>query len=379
MKPREISSFEDSSRLVALREEMKQLLRVFEEAGAIEIDVPYLLDSDVLIDLYGEDIRNRAYSTTNSFGVKQILRPDFTVPIVQMHIATEKKDAKYSYSGPVWRSQPYGSNKPAEYYQVGFEYFHEAESSKADADVFDLFQRGMRGIELETEVGDMGIIRAIVNCLDISDNKRRLLLRHLWRPDRFRQLLKQLSLGDSSNDPRAALFRAIKNEKLEAFIEQNGPIIGKRSVDEILLRSKELLIEETKKPIPQVVVSMIEKIQSLKSPLCDAPNKISEFLSLGSEFGDVRDKLSSRIQLMSEIGIDVSKLNFVANLTRTSLEYYDGFIFTCSVKGSSSLPPVAQGGRYNALTAIVGKGASIPAVGGIIRPEILSLIKMEHK
>ena len=354
---------------------MTKLLRLFEEAGAIEIDVPYLLDPDILIDLYGEDIRNRAYTTTNSFGVKNILRPDFTLPILQRHIATEHKNAKYSYSGPVWRSQPHGSKNPSEYYQVGFEYFHEAESFKADAEVFELFQRGVKGIELDTEIGDMGIIRAIVNCLDISDNKRGLLLRHLWRPDRFRQLLKQLSLGDSRSETRTDLFLAIKNEKLEAYIQKNGPIIGKRTVDEILLRSKELLIEESKKPIPQVVVSMIEKIQSLKSSLCDAPKQISEYLSLGSELADVRDNLSSRIQSMSELGIDVSKLNFASNLTRTSLEYYDGFIFTSSIKGSPSLPPVVQGGRYNALTAIVGKGTSIPAVGGIIRPEILSFLK----
>ena len=120
---------------------------------------------------------------------------------------------------------------------------------------------------------------------------------------------------------------------------------------------------------------MIEKIQSLKSSLSDAPNKISEFLSLGRELGDVRDNLLSRIQSMSELGIDVSKLTFVANLTRTSLEYYDGFFFTSSVRGSSSLPPVAQGGRYNALTAVVGKGTNLPAVGGIIRPELLSFLR----
>ena len=67
-------------------------------------------------------------------------------------------------------------------------------------------------------------------------------------------------------------------------------------------------------------------------------------------------------------------MNFVANLTRTSLEYYDGFIFISSVKGASFLPPVAQGGRYDALTSILGKGKKIPAVGGIIRPEILSFL-----
>ena len=121
LEAQEVSSFHDSTRLVNLREEITKLLILFEEAGAIEIDVPYLLDPDILIDLYGEDIRNRAYTAINSFGANKILRPDFTVPIVQMHIGSERKNAKYSYCGPVWRSQPFGSNKPSEYYQVGFE------------------------------------------------------------------------------------------------------------------------------------------------------------------------------------------------------------------------------------------------------------------
>ena len=77
----------------------------------------------------------------------------------------------------------------------------------------------------------------------------------------------------------------------------------------------------------------------------------------------------------NELGIDVDNISFVANLTRTSLEYYDGFIFTSSIKAFPSFPPVAQGGRYNALTSILGNGANIPAVGGIIRPELLSVIK----
>ena len=35
-------------------------------------------------------------------------------------------------------------------------------------------------------------------------------------------------------------------------------------------------------------------------------------------------------------------------------------------------PPVASGGRYDALTAVLGQGAAIPAVGGIIRPGLVA-------
>jgi len=35
------------------------------------------------------------------------------------------------------------------------------------------------------------------------------------------------------------------------------------------------------------------------------------------------------------------------------------------------LPPVATGGRYDALTRVLGQGREIPAVGGVIRPGLL--------
>ena len=372
---RKVSNLGSRSSSIKLREEITKLMILFRDAGASELALSSLLDSNVLIDLYGEDIRNRAYTTIDPLGEKKILRPDFTVPIVQMHILSENKYGKYSYSGPVWRSQSYDSRKPSEYYQAGFEYFHEIEASRADAEVFDLFQRCTIGLELDIELGDMGILRAIVNCLDISDNKRRLLLRHLWRPDRFRQLLKQLSNGHSTTDTRTALFRAIKSEKFNEYVQENGPIIGRRSLKEIDLRSNELLKEESKKPISRAALMMIEKIQRLKCSLSSAPNRIIEFLSLGNELEDVCDNLSNRIQVMTEIGIDVDKLSFATNLSQTSLEYYDGFIFSMSVKGFPDIPPVSQGGRYNELTSILTKGASVPAVGGIIRPEILSSLR----
>ncbi|MDC3265334.1 hypothetical protein OAU61_04555, partial [Planktomarina temperata] len=41
-----------------------------------------LQPADVLLDLYGEDIRARAYVTSDPLRGEQMLRPDFTVPVV---------------------------------------------------------------------------------------------------------------------------------------------------------------------------------------------------------------------------------------------------------------------------------------------------------
>jgi ATP phosphoribosyltransferase regulatory subunit len=56
------------------------------------------------------------------------------------------------------------------------------------------------------------------------------------------------------------------------------------------------------------------------------------------------------------------------------MEYYDGFVFGFYAENRPDLPPVATGGRYDALTRVLGSqngdNRDIPAVGGVIRPEL---------
>ena len=57
---------------------------------------------------------------------------------------------------------------------------------------------------------------------------------------------------------------------------------------------------------------------------------------------------------------------------RATMEYYDGFVFDLRRPGRGGEPPVASGGRYDALTRVLGGGRGIPAVGGIVRPAMLA-------
>ena len=41
----------------------------------------------------------------------------------------------------------------------------------------------------------------------------------------------------------------------------------------------------------------------------------------------------------------------------------------------SGTPRVVARGRYDALTAVLGQGRSIPAVGGVIRPGLVARLK----
>ena len=77
----------------------------FEVAGAVVVEPPVLQPAETLLDLYGEDIRARAYMTNDALRGEQMLRPDFTVPVVQMHMADGAEPARYTYAGEVFRRQ----------------------------------------------------------------------------------------------------------------------------------------------------------------------------------------------------------------------------------------------------------------------------------
>ena len=91
----------------------------FEQAGALPVETPVLQPAETLLDLYGEEIRARAYVTSDALRGEQMLRPDFTVPVVQMHMAHGAEPARYTYAGEVFRRQENDPDRANEYLQVG--------------------------------------------------------------------------------------------------------------------------------------------------------------------------------------------------------------------------------------------------------------------
>jgi ATP phosphoribosyltransferase regulatory subunit len=83
------------------------------------------------------------------------------------------------------------------------------------------------------------------------------------------------------------------------------------------------------------------------------------------------DRLARRLDALAARGLDIDLLDFEASYGRTQMEYYDGFVFGFYAEQRPDLPPVATGGRYDALTRQLGRGREIPAVGGVIRPGLV--------
>jgi len=358
-----------------VRSEGEQLLSRFIASGAVPVEADILLPADTLLDLYGEDIRARAYVTHDPIRGEMMLRPDFTVPVVQAHMAHGADPARYAYLGEVFRKQPRGSGRASEYLQVGYEVFDRSEPEVADAEVFALFADMLGEFALRPVTGDVGILMAAVRGLDTSDRRKAALLRHIWRPRRFRSLLDRLAGRAPMPAARVALLDRLKAKSPAQLIAEAGGFVGLRTADEITARAEALVEDAATPPIKATEAALLYDLLALEAPAAAALTHLRGITPLLPAIAPAVDRFAARLEALSARGVDVAVLAFEASHGRTSLEYYDGFVFSFHAEG---LPPVASGGRYDALTAVLGAGASIPAVGGVIRPELVARLRAQR-
>ncbi|MEX0970984.1 MAG: ATP phosphoribosyltransferase regulatory subunit [Paracoccaceae bacterium] len=361
--------------LRALQGEVARLLALFADAGAEWLDPPALLPADVLIDLYGEDIRARAYTTTDPAQGEMLLRPDFTVPVVQLHMRDGSEPARYMYYGQVWRRQAAGSARPNEYMQVGFERFDRGDAAEIDAEVFCLMQTALSDLPVQAATGDLGILRAAVNGLTTSAARRAALMRHLWRPARFKHLLERFSAPSRPTEARQSLLDAVHAGRLAGLVCDAAPLIGLRALEEIEARAAVLADEAEQPPLNASEVAVLNAVLSLAGMVDKIAPKLDILAEKLPALGSVAVQFADRAAALHAAGVDTAGLPFEASFGRTTLEYYDGFVFGFQALNRPDLPQIAQGGRYDAMTAMLGQGQGIPAIGGILRPEALLAAK----
>jgi len=342
--------------------EALRLRAALEAAGAKVVEADILLPAETLLDLYGEDVRARAYVTSDPLRGEMMLRPDFTVPVVQMHMDSGADPARYTYAGEVFRKQEAGSRRASEYLQVGYELFDGRDPAAADAEVFALFSRILAPLGLRAATGDIGLLRAAVTGLSTTETRKAALLRHLWRPRRFRSLLDRFCGRRPAPAGRAAVLAAADP------MAGAGPEIGLRTREEVVGRIERLRADAAEPPVAAQEAALLEELMGLRET---APNVLSHLRTLAIDMpaiSDAVDGFEARLGALARHGVDIDVLEFEASFGRTTMEYYDGFVFGFFAPSRPDLPPVATGGRYDALTRVLGQGREAPAVGGVIRP-----------
>ncbi|SFJ09765.1 ATP phosphoribosyltransferase regulatory subunit [Jannaschia pohangensis] len=347
------------------------LLAAFVAAGATRVETELLQPAGTLLDLYGEDIRARAFTTQDPLAGEAMLRPDFTVPVVQAHMSGGADPARYCYMGEVFRRQEIDEGRPREYLQVGYEVFDRADPAATDAEVFDLLHRALAPWDPIPALGDLGLLIAAVDGLTTSDKRRAALRRHIWRPVRFRRLMERFAGQTTTPAKRAALLARLATEDAAALIDAAGPAVGLRDGEEIAARLAALAEDVTTPPLSRTEAEVIDALLGMETPLSHALSPIRDLAVDLPGLDVAADRLEARAEALDRRGHAPHTLPFAPARGRSAMEYYDGFTFTLSARGRPDLPALATGGRYDALTAVLGQGRSIPAVGGVIRPGLL--------
>ncbi len=340
------------------------LRALFEAQGAAVVEPPVLQPAETLLDLYGEDIRARAYVTSDALRGEQMLRPDFTVPVVQMHMTHGAEPARYTYAGEVFRRQEDDPDRANEYIQVGYEVFDRTDPAAADAEVFALMSQIVSPLGLRAATGDIGILMAAVLGLQTLPERKAALMRHIWRPRRFRALLDRYAGRADVPAARQTLIGG-------ATPKNDAPLIGRRTQEEIDARIAALNKDAQAPRLGAGEVQLIEGLLSVRETLPFALERLRDIAVDMPTITPAVEQLTRRGDALAARGVAIDALPFEASFGRTSMEYYDGFVFGFYSPTRADLPPVASGGRYDALTRRLGQGAEIPAVGGVLRPGLI--------
>ncbi len=340
-----------------IRAEADRLRAGFESRGAEVFEADILQPAGALLNLYGEDIRARAFVTQDPLRGEMMLRPDFTVPLVQRHLSTGRAGASYTYAGEVFRRQEEDETRPSEYIQVGYERIGDTDLEAADADVFTAIAEALGDLAVTPTIGDLGLIQSAVIGLATPQRRKDALLRHIWRPARFDALLDRFSRPAPPPPEMPG---------------EDAPHVGLRTREDIARRIAVLAEEAETPPLSADDVARLRRLMAVRDALPKALEKL-EFVAEGSEAISAAVSAFGRLcAALAAKGVDPGDIRFDATFGLTTLEYYSGFVFGFAAPGHA---PVATGGRYDLLTAALNGGSVTPAVGGVIRPEVVLALR----
>ena len=184
---------------------------------------------------------------------------------------------------------------------------------------------------------------------------------------RFRKMLDRFcGLVDAPESRQALLASA--NPFAEA-----GAEVGLRSKSEIEARIQALRADAKEAPISSEERALIDAILGLEETL---PNVLSQLQDIAVDMPELMKRSNSLRHVFKRwlIRAWISKTSRLratmgGRLWSTTTALCLAFIRRMGV--------IAMGGRYDALTAQLGGGVAAPAVGGVIRPDLLLSAKGE--
>ncbi len=382
---------ETARQFEALEAQATRIMGVFTRAGHEAVAPAIIQPAGVFLDGIGEALRARTYVFTDQEGRELCLRPDLTVPTCRLHlerVTDPSTPAKYCYNGATFRYQPAGADAahPREFRQAGIESFGSPDAIEAEAETLAIMiaaleAAGLKRKSLHLRFGDLGLMRALLDAVDMPQRWRQHLQAQFWRPQAFRAELKRLT-----EDP-ARLMKALPPRLVQelraaapgtsdaivaAHLEAEGKDqFGARTVREISESVLSVIEDSRSPPLAAASKALIEAYVAINVPCKQAAPAIAALakgprLDLAAPLA----KFNERLERFAAHGLDLDAATFSGEFGR-SLEYYTGFVFEIGAPGQPLLSPVVGGGRYDGLMRLAGSPHDVPAVGAAIHTERL--------
>jgi ATP phosphoribosyltransferase regulatory subunit len=345
------------------------LIALFEREGYARVEPPVLQPADVFVDLSGEDIRRRMFVTQDAAGRELCLRPEYTIPVCREHLAgAGPSPANYSYLGPVFRLR---AGETGEFLHAGIESIGRRDAAAADAEVLGLALEGLAALGasgLAVRLGDMGLLEALLDALEVGAAAKRRLIRAIVSGRRLEGLAEPAT-GQGIGE-HAGLLAAIEGQAphaARAFVEDILSIagistVGGRSPGEIAERFLARAANRSG-ALPDETRAVLTRYLAIAGDPDGAAAAIRALArDAGLDLDRAIDALEERTGFMAVRGLEIASFRFAADFAR-SLDYYTGFIFEAAAPRRADGKPVVGGGRYDRLLQHLGAPEPVAAVG----------------
>jgi ATP phosphoribosyltransferase regulatory subunit len=357
-----------------------RFLAPFLASGFTAVEPAILQPADVFLDLGGEDLAKRLFLTSDASGRDLCLRPELTIPICLDHIAGGEpaRRADYACYGRVFRHRPEGSG---EFWQGGVESIGRADTAGADADVLAAARdcASRHGLPAPAiRIGDTGLFRAALAALELPAMWRRRLSRAFGRGGLAgRPLAPLVEATQAPEAARAGVLAALSGtdragaRALVADLLSIGGLsaVGGRTVGEIADRFLEQADLAAQGPAARGKLPVLEALLAVSVPADRAVDAVAAALApLGAAAEAPLAALDARHRAFRAAGLDLASMRFEAAFGRR-LDYYTGLVFELSDPTRPEAPAAIGGGRYDALLALIGAPAPVPAIGFAAWPE----------
>ncbi len=333
----------------------ESIIKTFKTNGFVLLEPDVLLDSEYIIERSGEKFRSSMLTFDREDGKTMCLRPDLTVASC-INYLKKKTDSKIYYSGQAYRR----SNKKRSSFindQLGIEILGSKNQVQDDFKIINTILSSVKKIKkknIKVKVGDINLFKDLINALDMPERWKLRLIRHFWRPNYFKELLKRL---EKNTDIDSVTFDTDKKRFYEMQkLDQSREVAG-RSISEILKRFNKKIKDPRSFSDGKKIVKIIKSFLEINCKISKFDEKILDFVKKNNLKKNIFKDFKS-IRNLKKLKQDV---NFITNFGR-DVEYYTGIVFEVF----SGKKEIARGGRYDNLLKSLGAKNNTPAVGSAI-------------